>query len=498
MALRDRLARRGLALPAALLTAALVPESGSAAVPAALANAAVRTALLASKSVPAAVRGLIEGALPSAAGTKFKMAAVLLLTVGLVVVGAVTFASPKPSGSPAAPAVKEPAPPAEPPAKAEKPPAPPAQPLPDETKEMTITGRVLGPDEKVVTGAQVAVIAWQGEYLSSFEHVAWSRERTLGRARADADGKFRLTVPCLSPLAGRKVRLLAAADGLGLAWKWLDPKAESVEAEMRLPAEQIIRGRIVDLQGEPVAGARVLVSELTHKPVKGEKNEGGLGASPEKLPFGPVPATVTAKGDFTIRGLGPNLTVELEVHDDRVELHTFTIDTADKKQAEDVKLALPPSRIVEGRVTYQDTGKPSIGARVMIVTAGGGEVRGTTDKDGRYRLNVRPAGAQFPESGNDLGVHVYPPEGEPYWMASQGVTWVKGATRHETNVALPRGVLVRGKVTEAGSDKPIAGAFIEYNGQWMHRGRSAADGSYSFAVPAGATGPLTVNGPTPD
>jgi hypothetical protein len=271
-----------------------------------------------------------------------------------------------------------------------------------------------------------------------------------------------------------------------------------VEAEFHLPAEQIIRGRVVDLQGEPVAGARVVVAEMTHKPAKGEKNEGQLGMPTEGLPFGLGVATVSAKGDFTLRGLGANLSAELEVQDDRVEAHSFTVDTADKKQAENVKLALPPGRIVEGRVTYQDSGKPVAGARVMLVTAGAGDVTGTTDKDGRYRLNARPGNPQFPDQVNELGVHVHPPAGEPYWMAIHGVNWEKGATRHEENVALPRGVLARGKVTEAGTGKPVAGAYIQYNGEWTHRAVSGADGSYAFGVPADATGALLVNGPTAD
>jgi RNA polymerase sigma factor (sigma-70 family) len=495
--LRARLTRRGLALPAVLLTAALASEA-EAAVPAALVATTVRSALL-KGATPAAVAGLAQGALPGAAMSKIKIAIILFLAVGVVALGAGALAPPR-AATPPAGIADEPAPSAEAPKPAEKPapPALPVPPVPGETKEMTVTGRVLGPDGKPVAGAQMAVVAWQTLYFSSFEMAASSRNWILGRTRADADGKFRLSVRRPSPQGWTKLRLLAAGDGLGLAWKWFDMKADSADLEMHLPAEQVVRGRIVDLQGEPVAGARVHVTELTHKPAKGEKNEGGLGVPAEGWPVGPVTATVNARGDFTVRGLGANVSVEMEVRDDRVELRTFTIETADKKAAENVKLALPPARIVEGRVIYEDTGKPVAGARLMVVTAGGGDVTGLTDKEGRYRINVRPPGAQFPESGNELGVHVYPPAGEPYWMTIQGVGWVKGAARQEANVKLPRGVLVRGKVTEAGSGKPVAGAYVEYNGQWMHRGVSADGGSYAFAVPAGATGPLTVNGPTPD
>jgi protocatechuate 3,4-dioxygenase beta subunit len=395
----------------------------------------------------------------------------------------------------AAPPAAESPKPAEKPA---PPPAPPVPPLPGETKEMTVTGRVLGPNGEPAAGAQVAVVARQGLFFSGGEDFAWYRNSVLGRAAADGEGKFRLVVPRTAPLPMRQVRLVVGGTGFGLAWKGLDAKAESVEAEIRLPAEQVVRGRVVDLQGEPVAGAKVHVTELTHKPAKGQKGQGTLIPPTGGLPFGPTTATADAKGNFSFRGLGPDLTAEFEVRDDRVALHTVTVETADRKQAENVALALPPGRIVEGRVTYEDTGKPVAGARVMIVTSGGGEVSGSTDRDGRYRLNVRPPSAQFPREGNELGVHVFPPAGEPYWMVIQGVGWVKGAARHEENVKLPRGVLLRGQVTEAGSGKAIAGAYIEYNGQWMHRGVSGADGSYVFAVPACATGPLTVSAPTPD
>jgi RNA polymerase sigma factor (sigma-70 family) len=487
-ALRARLARRGLGLPAVLLTAGLVAESGSAAVPAALSAATVG---LASGAVPGAVAELTESVLRGAVLPRIKMAVVLLLGAAVVGLGAVPFASPKETGTPAAPAAKEPAPPPEKP-------TPPAPPPPGESKEVTVTGRVLGPDGKAVGGAEVAVIARRALLHSSFEKYAWQTNTTLGRTQADADGKFRLTVPRPPAPPVPQMRLLAGGKGLGIAWTWLDPKASSAESELRLPAEQPVCGRIVDLQGEAVAGARVVLTELKHKPAKGEKDQGTWEPPADGLPFGPVTATTDAKGDFAFRGLGPNLAVEMEVHDDRVELHTFTVDTTDKKQAENVKLALPPGRVVEGRVTYEDTGKPVVGARVVVITAGGGDVGGKTDKDGRYRLNARPAGTQFPQSGNELGVHVFPPAGEPYWLAMHGVGWVKGATRHEENVALPRGVLLRGKITEAGTGKPVAGAYLEYSGQWMHKGVSAADGSYAFAVPAGATGPLTVNGPTAD
>jgi hypothetical protein len=42
-------------------------------------------------------------------------------------------------------------------------------------------------------------------------------------------------------------------------------------------------------------------------------------------------------------------------------------------------------------------------------------------------------------------------------MKAELFNWVKGARRRETNVAPPPGVLLRGKITEAGTGKPVAG-----------------------------------------
>src|SRR5262249_16142017 len=99
--------------------------------------------------------------------------------------------------------------------------------------------------------------------------------------------------------------------------------------------------------------------------------------------------------------------------------------------------------------------------------------------------------------------------GEPYLVASSDFDWPKGAVRHQVEVKLPRGILLHGRVTEAPSGKPVAGASIEYQlprGEaekhkvvtgWAARVLTAADGRYTIAVPP-APGHLLVTAPTPD
>src|SRR5581483_5788690 len=125
-----------------------------------------------------------------------------------------------------------------------------------------------------LAGAEVAVMAWpkvprRGGDLSS------GRPQVLGRGKADAEGRFRLNVPRTSSAAHLGAIVLAAGAGHGLGWQRLDPDAEKPAAEVRLAREQVIRGRFVDVQGQPVAGVTVRVSS-----VRGGES-GGIGAPAE-------------------------------------------------------------------------------------------------------------------------------------------------------------------------------------------------------------------------
>ncbi len=164
--------------------------------------------------------------------------------------------------------------------------------------------------------------------------------------------------------------------------------------------------------------------------------------------------TTDAEGRFTMRGVGQNLHADLSVHHPRFALQRIPVDTDDNAESKTVTAALAPTQIVNVRVTYADTGQPvphcpAPGAR----PAGGGSQldESETDAEGRARINSWPADSTY-------DVTAYPPEGQPYLIAKGRVDWPKGALEQTLNIALPRGVLVHGKVTEEGSGKPIAGA----------------------------------------
>jgi hypothetical protein len=183
------------------------------------------------------------------------------------------------------------------------------------------------------------------------------------------------------------------------------------------------------------------------------------------------PAAATdAKGRFSVRGLGKDLTVKLVVLDDRFARHSLSIDTGAKGKPEAVRLALTAARVLEGRVVAADNGKHM--PNVFLQASGGYRTgafdprpfqpEGWTDKRGRFRLLLPP--------GDTFSVFAYSANGEPYLCVVKSGDWPKGKVKHVVKVELPRGVVLRGQVTEAGSSakvqggpgKPVAGAVVEY------------------------------------
>ena len=165
-------------------------------------------------------------------------------------------------------------------------------------------------------------------------------------------------------------------------------------------------------------------------------------------------------------------------------------------KSEERPLAPPPSRIIEGQVIYEDTKQPAAHARVSTYAWNQKEmgegigVFGQADVAGRFRLNPFP--------GRFFDVAAYPAEGEPYLKRQQTVEWHESTAVYRMEIAVPRGVLVRGKIIESPSGKPVAGADIQYEPRsgnpnvtedtltgWEAAVTSHADGTFQIAVPPG-------------
>src|SRR5262249_23763490 len=160
-----------------------------------------------------------------------------------------------------------------------------------------------------------------------------------------------------------QLHLLAAAEGHGLQVQPLDPRKARQEVVLRLPAEQVLRSRLIDLQGGPADGVRCRVIRV----VQGGKDRMEvLGCVPPNFGFWPNVLTTDKTGRLTLRGLSANAQVVVEVDDDRFARTHLSLPADPKDPARETARVLNPSQLLEGVVVAPDTGKPLPGERLGI------------------------------------------------------------------------------------------------------------------------------------
>jgi hypothetical protein len=128
----------------------------------------------------------------------------------------------------------------------------------------------------------------------------------------------------------------------------------------------------------------------------------------------------------------------------------------------------------------------------------GGGPHFPADDQGRFVAHVEP--------GRYYSIRAYPPEGQPYLIPEHRFQWTKGTVMTTMDITLPRGVLIRGKVVEEGTNRPLAGSSVQFTANPDRDDivadsqaivASKDDGSFQIAVPPGK-GHLLIYGPTPD
>jgi RNA polymerase sigma factor (sigma-70 family) len=354
---------------------------------------------------------------------------------------------------------------------------------------MTVVGRVLDPAGKPVVHATVELVGrprrviTRGNWLGSLVLV--------GRGETDSDGRFRLDA--LRTSSVRFFFLYALVKAPVLGWAELDPDAQQPEVEIRLRPEHLIRGKLVDVNGEPAAGVVLTPEHFGQTAGIGQTAEMMLDDPPKDLRTGLDSVKTDDQGRFVLNSLGRGLDVGLKIDDPRYAPQTLRVAAGNREGPTEVTLTLAPARTVEGRVLTADTGRPLAGTIVSIPPS-----RVRTDADGRFRANVA--------TGDRFGVLAYPPEGQPYLIAANEAVWEKGQVKKQIDITLSRGVVIRGKVTEQGTGRPLSGSsilFVPVKGpagiesKWDSIVPSAENGVFQIVVPPG-NGHLLVFGPTGD
>jgi protocatechuate 3,4-dioxygenase beta subunit len=347
---------------------------------------------------------------------------------------------------------------------------------------------VIDPGGKPVAGAKV--------YLSKPREGLKSKpEAATLFATTGPDGSFRRPPQPPAPADRRgNVQVVAMAEGYGPALGDPSP-GEGAKVLKVVPDDVPIRGRVLDIQGQPVARASVQVVALLWHPsdtldpwlakLKTEKAAFPVeykilrSWSSTDVPSLYPPVATDEAGRFTLKGIGRERIASLLISGPGIETTVQyvatrampTIKVADFPlqnhshdiiyYGTDVDLVIGPCLEAAGTVTDQDTGKPLTGAAVQTTALFGNPLRilsTTTDTQGRYRLTGIPPRTQFDDE-QDLLVTV--DDGPPYLPATRHLGKGDGSNPMTVDFQLKRGVRARGRVVEKATGQGVR-ANLEY------------------------------------
>jgi protocatechuate 3,4-dioxygenase beta subunit len=375
----------------------------------------------------------------------------------------------------------------------------------------TVDGRVIDPDGRPIAGATVTASRFRKAGIGPY---GWDMDRRgLANTVSDGDGRFSLTFDDVDPAAfedpthravvGARVMVVARLDGHGPAWAAL-PKSPGNDKPLTLTLprdDEPILGRLVDLEGRPVAGATVQVVLLYRAEGPGAIDrwlatlakgfEGGERprshyfpianerALPGSEPALPEPVETDTNGRFRIEGLGRDRLANIEVTGPTAAFRRFEVVTRKMPRVEarhmsdpgvvdstyhgaDSTLVVEPSRPVEGVVRDFTSKRPIPYAIVTAEQLGGGThqigglINARADADGHYRLVGLTKGR-----GTLLGV--YPPADQPYFITHtlEVPDAGPGLGPVPFDIELKRGIWITGRVLDAKTGAPVA-AEIHY------------------------------------
>ncbi len=443
--LRERLERRGVSLSALLTAAALaVPVAVPGRLVAATAQAAAHVAAggaLTGGVVSAGVLALINGAGRKVTSAIAGVGLLAFLTAAFAVASMPT--TPVPAGQPPAPEQKAPA------AREER---------------IEVNGTVLDAKGKPVQGAKLLV----------WSKGVGSRANMPVRARTAADGTFRFSLWEEEVFQGAQV----IADGrAGVDWKAVGNAKQGRDLTLRLRPDDVpLTGRILDLEGRPVAGVRLEI--LSVGQTEGDVAKwidafvriwkqgswvgwSGLTSVPAEALGLKAPVT-DKEGRFRLEGVGRDRVVTLLTRGETVEALQFQAVAQPGPKAgwkpgwlglypAGGEVVVGPTKPIVGTIRDRKTGQPAPGVTVACVTQRGKAMEASTDENGRFRIVGAPKQKSYTIS---LGGK----PGYPYLDYTRfDVPDTEGLVPLQVDLTVERGVEITGRVLAKDGRKPVRG-----------------------------------------
>lgn len=314
---------------------------------------------------------------------------------------------------------------------------------------LSIAGRIIGPDSEPIAGASVEAFRDPAAPYASVDQrfAAMFREResfvhAVGTTTSAADGVFHLAVPA----AGWYTLRVSAAGRATMEFSNQAAPAAGVEVE--LPKSTVARAVVREADGKPVAGARLEMRRVHLR----EFDRQQLAIFRPPL----IAVTGTDDGELDLSGLAEgtySLTITARTYP-TLERRIFDVT---KTSPREITFEYPPLRWIHGLVRGEDD-HPVSGATVRIdpvrtaperVSRGNlglDRVDGETDLRGRFTVRAF--------DGDRYRVTVFHPD----FLAKTIVDY--DASAGPLIVPLAQGCSTRGRVVDAATGEPVAGASI--------------------------------------
>ena len=401
-------------------------------------------------------------------------------------------------------------------------------------QSLVYSGQVLDPDGNPVAGASIYHVFYIPTPMGLFEPT--SKPVTT----SGDDGRFRFEFTRdgspKSHAAAEHGTAFATKQGFGFGIAHRENSAGKPDGvlslanrskDIHLLKDHPIRGRIVNIEGEPVAGARLILTKLylTATNDLGNWNEAAKEPNADfysvlkqiscswpsaHLSSLVAPVTTDLDGRFEIRGIGEGQIAHFHLSGPGIETASVNVRT---EAGEKITLPLTngrktnisytyypsnfehiagPSVPVSGVVTASDSGDPISGGTVKSEGADSDIVRAITDENGRYRLEGLPI-----RERNNIAVLVPSTSNEsdkvPAFLSMKKTVSTTGTTE-DIDFKLEKGSWLFGRITDRETGKGLSGR-LEYRipeksnmrGQVHESDRwvSGRDGRYRIAVPRG-------------
>ena len=298
-------------------------------------------------------------------------------------------------------------------------------------------------------------------------------------SKSDDSGSFSFTIKERQLADDERSRAVVLVYGRNNAIGWT-PLADGFPLHnvlISLSDPEKVSGIVTDEKGNPVKGADVYINSLYDPRIADLKY---LQFSNPQLSL--LKSKTDGKGSFEIDNLPSGCKGLLSVYKPGYT-HDFRLlaDSGARK----VEITLKPEGRIKGRIVREDTGVPE--KNVTVFARNNNymfwEIRGETDREGRYELT------NIPEGVFTLFVLVDEKEGQQkVWSAQprRHVVVNKGETVQNIDMTLVKGGLVKGRIIDADTGEPISYHYIglhdpelsDYYAPILH---TVTDGNGSFA-----------------